>query len=67
MRVRPGDVASIAAGLVELVRDNARLRAAIAENAAALFARFDPEATVAGYRADLTEIGNQRRFRRLSR
>jgi glycosyltransferase involved in cell wall biosynthesis len=51
--VRPGDVAGIAAGLVELVERNATLRHAIATAAPELFARFDPERQIASYMADV--------------
>ncbi len=51
--VRPGDVAGIAAGMVHLVRDNARYRHAIREGAALLFSRFDPETMLSRYRADI--------------
>lgn len=53
--VRPGDVAAITEGLVRLVRENARLRAGIAESAPALFDRFDPERVLSRYRADVAE------------
>lgn len=49
----PGDVGEIAAALERLHAGNARFRAAIHTNAEALFARFDPEAKLARYRADL--------------
>jgi glycosyltransferase involved in cell wall biosynthesis len=61
VRVRPGDVAGIAAGLVRLVRDNAALRAAIRDHAAALHERFDPDRVVARYRADIAALAAARR------
>ena len=54
--VVPGDVDSIAGGLVALVGDNARLRAGIRNGGRQLFARFDPDTVMERYRADAAEI-----------
>jgi glycosyltransferase involved in cell wall biosynthesis len=61
VRVEIGDVAAIAAGLVRLVADNRRLRASIRDAAATLFDRFDPEAVVGRYRAEITAATRSRR------
>lgn len=62
VRVTAGDVAAIADGLVRLVRDNRQLRAAIHDQAGALFDRFDPDGIVARYRADVaTAVAERRR------
>lgn len=58
--VEPGDVRSIADGLVVLVRDNARLRASIRDNADILFDRFDPSAVLGRYRSDIDEAAATR-------
>ncbi len=51
--VTPGNVDSIRDGLVTLVRENARYRAAIRENAGELFSRFNPDIVLGRYRADI--------------
>ena len=48
--VKPGDVQSIARGLVRLVRENKNFRRNIAQNAPTIFERLDPDITVARYR-----------------
>lgn len=58
--VRPGDAEGIAAGLVALVRDNARLRANIRDAAPLLFERFDPDALAARYRDDVEQAAARR-------
>lgn len=51
--VTPGNVDSIRDGLVTLVLENARYRAAIRENAGELFSRFNPDIVLGRYRADI--------------
>ena len=58
--VRPGDRDAIAAGLVELVRENARYRRTIRDNAAVLVERFDPDRVVARYREEIAAVLTER-------
>ncbi len=51
--VKPGDVASIRAGLEKIVAENTAFRTAIRNHAKDLFERFDPDTIVARYRADV--------------
>ncbi len=69
VRVGIGDIDAIAAGLVRLVRDNARLRAAIRADAPLLFDRFSPSAIVGRYRAEIAAVapGGPRRTPPLDR
>lgn len=62
--VRPGKVGEIADGLVRLVTDNARYRRTIAAAAPVLHDRLGPEATLARYRAAVTEATAMVRARR---
>jgi glycosyltransferase involved in cell wall biosynthesis len=61
VRVAVGDVEAIAAGLVRLVRDNPRLRAAIRAEAGVLHDRFAPAAIVGRYRAEIDAVMRERR------
>jgi glycosyltransferase involved in cell wall biosynthesis len=60
VRVAVGDVDAIAAGLVRLVADNARLRAAIRADAGTLYERFAPAAIVGRYRAEIAAVMRER-------
>ena len=52
----PRDVGGIAAAILELWRDAARLRANVVEAAPHLFATFDPAGTLERYRADIRAV-----------
>lgn len=54
--VKPGDVEAIRDGLIRLVRENARFRATIRENAETLCERFDPGRVLGRYREDIAEV-----------
>jgi glycosyltransferase involved in cell wall biosynthesis len=58
--IRPGDVQGIADGLVRLVSDNRRYRAAISASAAILYDRLGPEGVLARYRAAVRDCQPER-------
>lgn len=61
----PHDAVEIAAAMLDLWRDADRLRANVVAAAPALFASFDPEATIARYRTDVATVLNEGATRQL--